>query len=453
MNRWVLRAALTIMIAFSASCSVAAAGGRSVIHVPPATQTANVPFLVQAQVREECVGLDLILDAADGSESVFIMSLNEESRLYETLVPSDMVRSPELVYRFRVWHSIDPPDSSLTPEYRVQVCDQAPLPEIGDSTTAGEGPSVYAISTSRAQWFYDTDYYGNQIGGWTISITLPSPFHKTDGTSDWRIVTSQLNATRDPDLYSTPHKGLDLSAPSSTVHSIYPVYGGYTFSSGLINGGADGKYICVRHDPDSDGVFEFYSAYLHLDRLESTWQNPDGTLKSPCPIVQVSTSTKLGEVQTEAHLHLSIRDMSGYDAPQTKFWANSTSWSSRSYVDFIQKPTTSGRTVSVKAFLVTDGTGGSPSPLNNVYLWYRRYGSTGSFTQVPMVRSADGQTWTYTLGVIWSGERLQYYIGAERPSMEVGQISFRPCYYNQYKDASGVIHSDPPPIYFVSYLS
>lgn len=440
-----LGAMLALVVGMVVASSLAAGQQPApIVHVPAQQQPANTPLLVQAEVNATGAEVDLMLGTAR-SRMVFRMTASPDSGLVETLVPGELVQAPAVSYFFRIWtdNGRRYQDSQT---YQVTITDEPPLAgEIGDNVPVG----VSAISSSREVWFYDSDYYSNTVGGWTISVTYPSPFHTNNadnGTSSWRAVTSQLNATRDPSTMTTPHKGLDLSAPSSSQHSIYPVAPGKTYLSGLITDA--GKYIIVRHDPDGDSVYEYWTAYLHLDHLGSIWENADGTLKYPCPVADVTTQTYLGYVQTQAHLHLSIRDTNARDLPQTRFWANSTSWSGRTYVDFIKKPTASHHTISVQAYLVVDG--GSPTALQNVYMWYRRYGSTGALTRVAMT-STDGMNWSYHFGTYVPGDHIEYYIGAERPGVTSTLVSYRPCYYNQYL-SGGVYYSEPPNIYFTAVL-
>lgn len=153
------------------------------------------------------------------------------------------------------------------------------------------------IFNQKDVWDYITGDVSDEISSISGGATLPIKFAAGE---DWKKhITSYFGNRTHPVTgeEDVPHIGIDIGAPIGT-----PVY---TIASGrVVNAGwqgSYGKFVLIAHDPDGDGVPDYYSGYAHLSVIDVSLGQ------------EVIIGEKIGEVGitgvgTGPHLHFEIRD-------------------------------------------------------------------------------------------------------------------------------------------------
>lgn len=253
-----------------------------------------------------------------------------------------------------------------------------------------------------------------------VAITAYAPFRVGDiGTgADYNAaITSQYNQPRYESSTKRVHKGVDLQAlNNSTGRNVFPVYGAgmvkevYYYTPTTTKPAPTtsyGYYTRIEHQYSSGGLnYYFQSFYGHLQSCSLTTTSTYGT----------AYTTKLGvEGKTGAtnaiHLHLEFRTPGSGTycyAPAAFYWSKGA-WGTNT--SFINRTSVSGNKVTFNIVSYDNGTA-VPVPASKVKIYYKKDGSTSSFTSAPMTKSTSGNTFTYTFSGNTTGTKIRYYVQA-----------------------------------------
>lgn len=311
--------------------------------------------------------------------------------------------------------------------YTVNLVDMSVDPLAGVDGGSSEG-KVSITASSPTRWFNDIAVNDGYFAGYDLdNINFEDKLKNPHKNAEvWPDVNSKWNQPRA--VGTNPHKGLDLDIAEGEF--IVPMLDGVIYAKQ--DDGKSDDYIAVKYDlsgTDHANFADLVVYYIHI--------NPDNDLKVNDSVT--AGDTELGIVNSQNHLHISIRDFSNLDLPQYYFFKHLSEYDNGYKVDLMHGPEYSERTVKFKGY-VYDESSDDPQPFESVYINY--IDDDYRYRRALMTRS--GNYYSYTFPSEFSGCPVAYYLEIYRSGLPYDMKGFSPAYYNIYNNGSQYVSTPPP---------
>jgi len=259
------------------------------------------------------------------------------------------------------------------------------------------------------------------------SIIAYSPFRVGDtgtGSDYLATITSQYNQPRYESGIKRVHIGVDLQALNSNNLG-RKVFSAYSAGRVVATGTSSsyGENVTIEHRHTSGGMYYYFqSFYAHL--ASRTLTSTTSSYTTPYT-QQVGVEGKTGATSA-IHLHLEFRTPGGGAyryAPALFYWQKGSWGTNTSFINFTGK---SGNKVTFNIVSYDNGNA-YDVPSSKVKIYYKKDGSTGSFTSAYMTKS--GYTFTYTFSGYPTGTNIRFYVEAQENRWDgTYYYAYRPYY-------------------------